>query len=165
MKFFSSGLALLGASSVAYGASLECGSFSATTSAAKALAVNLIGLYNVNNSGNGLLNGPYYAWESAALWTTLIQYYANTGDATYNSDVSSALCAQAGGSGDFTSSNSPGNDDQLWWGLAAMTAAEYNLPACSSGPSWSQLASNVYNEVAARWNNSSCGGGLHWCVT
>jgi len=46
-----------------------------------------------------------------------------------------------------------------------MTAQESQLPAGSAGsPSWLSLAQNVFNDVAVRWDTSTCGGGLHWQI-
>lgn len=128
---------------------------------AASLAQNLMSYYS--NADNGVLPQPYYWWESGGMWASLITYWHTTGDTTYNTAVSQALAAQAGSAGDFMGPNTLGNDDQLWWGIAAMTAAEYNLP--TTGPSWSSLAENVWNEVSARWDTSSCNGGLHWQIS
>ena len=60
-----------------------------------------------------------------------------------------------------------GNDDQGFWALAAMTAAEQHLPipsTTSPSPPWLRLAQNVFDLQVARWDTSSCGGGLHWQI-
>lgn len=58
-----------------------------------------------------------------------------------------------------------GNDDQVFWAFAAMSAAELKFedPPASS-PSWLALAQAVFNEQTRRWDNSSCGGGLRWQI-
>jgi hypothetical protein len=62
-------------------------------------------------------------------------------------------------------SKSLGNDDQGFWGMTAMTAAEYNFPnPPSDQPSWLSLAQAVFNTQAPRWDASSCGGGLRWQI-
>jgi len=43
-----------------------------------------------------------------------------------------------------------------------MSAAEHNFPSPPSSPSWISLATNVFDEVSARWNTTQCGGGLKW---
>ena len=48
------------------------------------------------------------------------------------------------------------------WALAAMTAAETKFPNNSSSPSWLELAQNTFDSQVARWDKSSCGGGLRW---
>ncbi|KAL4898012.1 glycosyl hydrolase family 76-domain-containing protein [Aspergillus ambiguus] len=53
------------------------------------------------------------------------------------------------------------NDDQLMWGLAAMTAAEMDFPADDDKPSWKTMAQNVFDAMAQRWeDDGDCGGGL-----
>jgi mannan endo-1,6-alpha-mannosidase len=56
-----------------------------------------------------------------------------------------------------------GNDDQSWWALAAITAAENGLPQSGSIP-WIDLARNVYEEQKTRWSNDTCSGGLRWKI-
>lgn len=134
----------------------------AATRAAKALAGNLMSYYN--GADNGALPSPYAWWESAGMWATMIQYWHNTGDATYNNDVAMGIAAQAGSGQNFIGPNTLGNDDQLWWGIAAITAAEYGFQE-PSGASWVQLAENVFNDVQQRWNTATCNGGLGWQIS
>lgn len=134
-----------------------------TCSAASALAGNLMSYYN--EADNGVLPQPYWWWESAGMWTSMIHYSHYTQDYQYDETVAAAIVAQAGSTQDFLGPNTLGNDDQLWWGIAAMTAAEYNFRAPASGPSWLQIADNVYNEVKDRWSTSTCNGGLHWQIS
>lgn len=67
-------------------------------------------------------------------------------------------------------SKSLGNDDQAFWGMAAMSAAENKMPDLPTegdmaGPSWLALAQAVFNRQAARWNKTgTCGGGLNWQI-
>jgi mannan endo-1,6-alpha-mannosidase len=56
-----------------------------------------------------------------------------------------------------------GNDDQGFWGMSAMTAAELGFPdPPADKPQWLALAQGVYNVQAGKWLTDSCGGGLHW---
>lgn len=59
-----------------------------------------------------------------------------------------------------------GNDDQMFWGVAAITAAEYNLPNRPSGDTWLTLAEGVFNNQKSPkgngWETTICGGGLRW---
>jgi mannan endo-1,6-alpha-mannosidase len=58
-----------------------------------------------------------------------------------------------------------GNDDQAFWGMAAMTAAEVGYPnPPDDQPGWIALAQAVFNRQAARWDNETCGGGLRWQI-
>ncbi len=58
-----------------------------------------------------------------------------------------------------------GNDDQAFWALAAMAAAEKNFPNPEPGqPQWLALAQAVFDSQAARWDMATCGGGLRWQI-
>jgi mannan endo-1,6-alpha-mannosidase len=98
----------------------------------------------------------------------LIDYWHYTGDTTYNTITSQGIQHQVGADNNFMPANqskSLGNDDQGFWGMTAMTAAEYNFPnPPSDQPSWLSLAQAVFNTQAPRWDASSCGGGLRWQI-
>lgn len=102
------------------------------------------------------------------MFMTLIDYWRYTEDNSYNSIVSEALLFQAGPDADYMPANQTkdeGNDDQGFWGMAAMLAAESNFqnpPA--DQPQWLALAQAVFNEMASRWDTSTCGGGLRWQI-
>jgi mannan endo-1,6-alpha-mannosidase len=103
-------------------------------------------------------------WETGALFTTLIDYTAYSGDTSYLSLTEQGLLFQVGKGNDFLPANqslSEGNDDQGVWALAALAANENGLGG--SQPSWQQLATNVFNEFVTRWD-SHCGGGLRWQI-
>jgi mannan endo-1,6-alpha-mannosidase len=133
--------------------------------------------YKGNISGQipGILPGPpanptitnagYFWWEAGAMWGSLIDYWYYTGDSTYNSVTSQGLLFQVGANNDYlpqNQSNGMGNDDQGFWGLSAMTAAELNFPnPPSTQPQWLALAQAVFNSQYSRLD-SACGGGLRW---
>ena len=97
----------------------------------------------------------------------LIQYWYFTGDTTYNSVVSEGMYFQKGSDNDYFPSNYSrylGNDDQMFWGLAAMTAAELNYTEQSGQPSWVALAQGVFNTQVPRWDADNCHGGLRWQI-
>lgn len=52
----------------------------------------------------------------------------------------------------------------MFWGLAAMTAAELAYPEASTGYSWLSLAQGVFNTQIARWDTTACGGGMRWQI-
>lgn len=52
----------------------------------------------------------------------------------------------------------------MFWGLAAMTAAELKFPDRKNGFSWLSLAQGVFNTQRARWDTTQCGGGLRWQI-
>lgn len=127
-------------------------------------------LYSGNVSGNtpGILPGPYYWWEAGAMFGALIDYWYYTEDTTYNAVTTQAMLFQVGPSADYMPPNqtkAEGNDDQGFWGLAAMSAAEANYPnPPASSPQWLALAQAVFNTQADRWDNTTCAGGLRWQI-
>ncbi|PTB68635.1 glycoside hydrolase family 76 protein [Trichoderma citrinoviride] len=126
--------------------------------------------YNGNETGQipGILPEPYYWWETGALFDTLIDYWAQTGDDAYNAVTKQGLLWQTGENNDFLPANqteAEGNDDQGVWALAALSAAERGFPSASSDQDqWLALAQNVFDDFAARWDAKVCGGGLRWQI-
>lgn len=120
--------------------------------------------YNIDKTGIiGKLIGTW--WVAGGMFMTMIQYWYLTGDATWNSDVTDGMLAQKGEFNDYFPANWSawlGNDDQVFWGLAAMTAAELNYPERPGQPSWVALAQGVFNSQAPRWDDTACGGGMRW---
>jgi mannan endo-1,6-alpha-mannosidase len=106
-------------------------------------------------------------WEGTALFGIMMQYWSLTGDDSNNDAVSEGMYWQRGDDDNYMPSNVSsfiGNDDQLTWGLAAMTAAELDYPQKSSMPSWETLAENVWKTVSRRWDTDHCDGGLRWQI-
>ncbi|TVY89041.1 Mannan endo-1,6-alpha-mannosidase, partial [Lachnellula willkommii] len=98
----------------------------------------------------------------------MIDYWYYTGDVTYNAEVTQALLWQVGPNQDYMTPNqtkTTGNDDQAFWGVAVMSAAEQKFPdPPAKQPQWLALAQGVFNTQAARWDTTTCGGGLRWQV-
>ncbi|KAF2404238.1 mannan endo-1,6-alpha-mannosidase [Trichodelitschia bisporula] len=130
----------------------------------------MVKYYTGNNTGDvpGNLPQPYYWWEAGAMFGTLIDYWYYTGDDSYNAITSQAMLFQTGPNADFMPPNqtkTEGNDDQSFWGLAAMSAAEARFPnPPPDKPQWLALAQAVFNTQAVRWDASTCGGGLRWQI-
>lgn len=58
-----------------------------------------------------------------------------------------------------------GNDDQAFWALAVLSAAERAFPdPPPDQPQWLALAQAVFNRQSARWDTLNCGGGMRWQV-
>jgi mannan endo-1,6-alpha-mannosidase len=118
---------------------------------AKTLSVNLRQYYTGDRPGDtpGNLPDPYYWWECGAMFNAFIDYWYYTGDDQYNGITTQALQHQIGDYSAFMPPNQTktlGNDDQAFWGMAAMTAAENKLPDLGDGnPSWLALAQAVFN--------------------
>lgn len=102
------------------------------------------------------------------MFGTLIDYWALTKDETYNALTTQGLLHQVGDDLDFMPTNqtrTEGNDDQGFWALAAMSAAENRYPDPPPGqPQWLALAQAVFNEYAMRWDTQTCNGGLRWQI-
>ncbi|KAH6855194.1 glycosyl hydrolase family 76-domain-containing protein [Chaetomium sp. MPI-CAGE-AT-0009] len=126
--------------------------------------------YTGNDLGGvpGLLPKPYYWWEAGALMGSLIDYWYYTGDTRWNNVAEEGLLFQVGPNNDYMPPNqtmTEGNDDQGFWGMAVLTAAESNFQNPPPGkPQWLALAQAVFNTQAARWEQQDCGGGLRWQI-
>lgn len=143
---------------------------------ASTLAFDLISYYHGNETGQtpGILPGPppagdYYWWEAGAMWGAMIDYWHLTGDDTYNDITSQALQFQVGEGQDYQPNNvtlSLGNDDQGFWGMSAMLAAELKFPdPPADKPQWLALAQAVFNTQAAPdRHDETCNGGLRWQI-
>ena len=102
------------------------------------------------------------------MFMTMVDYWHYTGDTTYNDIVEQALLFQVGPNNDYMPPNqtkNEGNDDQGFWGMAAMLAAETNFQnPPKDQPQWLALAQAVFNEMVWRWDETTCGGGLRWQI-
>lgn len=102
------------------------------------------------------------------MFGTMINYWFLTGDTTYNDITQQALLHQAGDDGDFMPLNQTktlGNDDQGFWGMSAMMAAESNFQNPPEGDfQWLALAQGVFNTQVTRWDESTCNGGFRWQI-
>jgi mannan endo-1,6-alpha-mannosidase len=81
----------------------------------------------LENADNSLQTG----WEAGAMFGTLIDYWYYTNDDSYVNLTTTGLLAQVGEYNDYMPKAqvlNEGNDDQGFWGLAVMSAAEYNFP-------------------------------------
>ena len=98
----------------------------------------------------------------------LVDYWYYTGDSTYNDLTIEGLQHQIGPYNDYMPPNqtlTEGNDDQGFWGMTVMSAAEYNFPdPPEDKPGWLALAQAVFNTQAARWDTEHCNGGLRWQI-
>lgn len=166
--------------STASAISLDINSPSSISSAASAIAYDMMTYYTGNQSGQvpGLLpgslscdpkvDGTYCWWEAGAVWGALINYWQYTNDSTYNSIVSQSLQFQRGPLNNFNPPNqtkSMGIDDQVFWAFSALDAVEANFPAAEGDdPSWLALAQGVYNFQTSYWDTATCGGGFRWQI-
>lgn len=102
------------------------------------------------------------------MFGTFIDYWCYTDDSTYNGATLQAIVHQAASTRDFMPKNqtrTEGNDDQGFWAMTAMSAAECKFPdPPSDQPQYLALAQAVFNEYAQRWDADNCGGGLRWQI-
>lgn len=103
-----------------------------------------------------------------ALLGTIIDYQFLTGDTSYQAVATQALLHQVGDDRDFMPRNQTrtlGNDDQGFWAMAAMSAAENKFPdPPADQPQWLALVQAVFNQYATRWDTEICNGGLRWQI-
>ena len=103
------------------------------------------------------------------MWGALIDYWKMTGDTSYNHVITEALLFQVGPGEDYMPPNvtaSLGNDDQGFWGMSAMLAAENGFPdPPADQPQWLALAQGVFNTQASPdRHDKTCNGGLRWQI-
>ncbi|KEY71712.1 hypothetical protein S7711_02940 [Stachybotrys chartarum IBT 7711] len=147
------------------------------TSAAT-LAYDLMLFYEGNQTGMtpGILPGPpdenlgdYYWWQGGAMMGAYIDYWHYTGDSSYNDVVMQGMLHQTGEDNDYQPLNhtaSLGNDDQGFWGMSAMLAAENRFPnPPEDRPQWLALAQAVWNTQAdPSRHDDECNGGMRWQI-
>jgi mannan endo-1,6-alpha-mannosidase len=103
-----------------------------------------------------------------AAWGGMIEYSMFSGDDSHVKTLQQALTANYGPNNDFILSyrkSQTGNDDQLFWALAVMSALEYQFPDSDSAPAdYLEVAVNAFNNVVGRWDTTTCDGGLKWQI-
>ncbi|CCH62542.1 hypothetical protein TBLA_0H02580 [Henningerozyma blattae CBS 6284] len=143
---------------------------SSLQNAASLVAVGLMDYYNGDQYGQtiGMFSNPYYWWEAGGAWGCMIDYWYFMQNDTYNDIISQALLYQTGDRNDYiplNQSTTEGNDDQAFWGITVMSAAERNFTnPPPDKPQWLYLAQAVFNTMALRWDDSTCNGGLRWQI-
>ncbi len=135
-------------------------------------------LYQGNKTGQipGILpgppsenKGPYYWWQGGSMMGTYIDYWHLTGDTSYNDVVMQGIQHQVGENKDFMPRNhtaSLGNDDQGFWGMTAMLAAENKFPdPPADKPGWLALAQAVWaTQADPSRHDQFCNGGMRWQI-
>ncbi|KAI9147489.1 Mannan endo-1,6-alpha-mannosidase DFG5 [Paramyrothecium foliicola] len=152
--------------------SLEVGNEESTKEAAATVAYGLMKFYTGNNTGDnpGNLPSPYYWWLAGAMFGTMVDYWKITGDDSYVEPTKQALMHQMGETFDYMPENhtrTMGNDDQGFWLMSAMSAAEVVFPdPPEDHQQWLAAVQAGFNEYTVRWEESDefCGGGLRWQV-
>ncbi|OJI96442.1 hypothetical protein ASPVEDRAFT_35841 [Aspergillus versicolor CBS 583.65] len=122
-------------------------------------------LQNQTTDVPGKLTGTWYV--AGAMFMTMIQFWQVSGYDKHNSVVSHDMMFQAGENFDYFDSNYSqwlGNDDQMFWGLAAITASETGFPEVKDKPTWTSLARAVFTMQDGRWDTEKCDGGITWQI-
>ncbi|KAI0541086.1 mannan endo-1,6-alpha-mannosidase DCW1-like protein [Xylaria digitata] len=133
-------------------------------SVASTIAYGTMSYYtgNITNTPN------VHWWQAGACWGAMLDYSHYTGDTSYDDVITQALLSQVGPEFDFMVplyAGSEGNDDQAFWAFSILEAAERNWPQPDDSiPPWLTIAENIWNTMVARWDETSCGGGLHWQI-
>lgn len=170
----SGGLLLLGTLPGA-AAEFKVDSHDAIIESSRSLARDMMTFYHGDEPGEtpGILPGPppagdYYWYTGASFFATYLDYWHLTGDDSYNNVTSQGMLFQVGPNDDYMPPNvtaSLGNDDQCFWGTAALLAAEYQFPTPEGEPRWIDLAKNVWRTQADPIrHDDTCGGGLRWQI-
>jgi mannan endo-1,6-alpha-mannosidase len=145
---------------------------------AKTLAEDMWAFYEPEWEGKepGILPGPpdsgrgnYYWWQGGALMGTYMDYWHYTGDDSYNDEVTKGMLAQVGDYNDYQPVEyyyTLGNDDQAFWGMSAMLAAEIKFPdPPEDKPQWLALAQAVWvTQANPERHDEFCNGGLRWQI-
>ncbi|KAF2628737.1 glycoside hydrolase family 76 protein [Macroventuria anomochaeta] len=175
MKFFATiGAVLLPfIASTAGGTEFDPEDETSIKAAARTYAYGLMELYKNNATGTaaqdiGIWPQPHYWWEGGAAWGGMIEYTQFSGDNSHVKTLQQALTANYGPNNDFILSyrkSQTGNDDQLFWALAVMSALEYQFPDSDLAPAgYLEVAVNAFNNVVGRWDTTTCDGGLKWQI-
>ncbi|AMD19657.1 HCL494Cp [Eremothecium sinecaudum] len=153
-----------------YGLQLDLDNLDSLKAATGLVADGLMDYYSGKKPGGtvGMFTNPYYWWQAGAAWGSILDFGFYMENNTYEAEMVEALLAQVGDRKDyvpFEQATSLGNDDQAFWALAAMAAAERNVTnPPEDQPQWLALAQAVFNTMASRWDDSTCGGGLRWQI-
>lgn len=149
---------------------LDLDNYESLVNATSLVAFGLMDYYTGEQYGKtvGMFADPYYWWEAGGAWGAMIDHWFIMDNDTYVDNITRAMLHQTGDHNNYiplNQSTTEGNDDQAFWGIAAMMCAERNFPnPPEDQPQWLYLAQAVFNTMALRWDSDSCGGGLRWQI-
>lgn len=150
---------------------LDTNSHDSIYAACQLLATGVMDYYWGYDYGGtvGMFTHPYYWWEAGGALGTILDYSYLFENDTYVNTIITAVMYQKGEDSNFMPLNqttTEGNDDQVFWGITAMQAAERNFtnPPNPKDPSWLELAQATFNTMKNRWDTEHCGGGLRWQI-
>ncbi|KAF2760403.1 hypothetical protein EJ05DRAFT_498360 [Pseudovirgaria hyperparasitica] len=108
-----------------------------------------------------------YWWNSGAIWGGMVDYAMYSGDNSYVEATKHALAANVGEKADLiieSKRGEEGTDDQAFWALSMMSAAESGFPAADGAPAYIDVAEGAFKSITSRWDTTSCNGGLFWQI-
>ncbi|KAI5960657.1 DCW1 [Candida pseudojiufengensis] len=161
---------LLSITTTIYGIHLDTNNETSIRESCDIIAKGLLDYYDGTKYGGtiGEFTWPYYWWEAGGAWGGLIDYTAFFENDTLVPLIKQALLYQTGDDLNYiplNQSTTEGNDDQGFWGIAAMGAAERNFSSPDDEKlSWLGLTQAVFNTMTARWDSDDCNGGLRWQI-
>lgn len=131
--------------------------------------------YYLNKSGAipGIMQEPYYWYESGVAWGALLDWSIASGNSSLDNFLRHSIKYQSGKYWNFLNLNQSmveANDDQVVWGMITMDAAEKNFSAPNSEgddaypDNWLYPAQAIFNSIVPRWDTSLCSGGLRWQI-
>lgn len=171
MKVVAVLLTVLSTASISNALSLELGDVDSTCNAAGEIINGIMDYYTGYRYGGtvGYFQQPYYWWEGGLAFGAMIDTWDICKNDTYVEMLQASIYHQAGPNFNYMISNQSdveANDDQLFWGLTVMEAAERGFPAVNNddNASYLEMAQAVYNTVWERWNDQHCSGGLVWQI-
>ncbi|KAF2642509.1 mannan endo-1,6-alpha-mannosidase, partial [Massarina eburnea CBS 473.64] len=166
MKFTTTGAALLPLAAGVSAIDFSSNDDASIKSCSQTYANGLMSQFTY--SSTGYFPKPHYWWESGAIWGGLIEFSQIFDDTTYVSTLQQALTLNYGPNNTFLTDDKrdqQGNDDQAFWCLATMSAAEYGFPEPADAPaSYLEVTETCFKNIMSRWDTGSCGGGLKWQI-
>lgn len=114
----------------------------------------------------GMFQQPYYWWEAGLVFGGLIDNWFICENDSNVKTIQDSIYHQAGPSYNYmilNQSKVEANDDQLFWGLTTLEAAERGFPTVENEPTYLELSQAVYNTMYERWDDE-CRGGLRWQI-
>lgn len=169
-KLILSAVGLISIANIANGIDLDVDSFDSIHNACQLLSSGVMDYYWGYDYGGtiGMFTHPYYWWEAGGAWGSLIDFSYFFDNHTFDDVIIQAIMYQKGDDNDFMPLNqttTEGNDDQVFWGIAAIQAAERNFTESGGDdPTYFELATATFNTMKNRWDDATCGGGLRWQI-
>ncbi|KAK6331413.1 hydrolase 76 protein [Orbilia blumenaviensis] len=150
---------------------LDIDSYSSIKAAAAQVAGDLANEFWDPTSFSGVPNAQYAWWQHGAILGAYVDYWAMTGDTTYNANITIGWLNGVAPSLDLLPKEHAfdiGNDDQGFWSIMSMDAVERVFPETDEqkrrNAGFLEITQTVHNTQATRWDMSTCGGGLRWQI-